>query len=54
MIDMTKSPKNCPVSAEMHEKHDGRHLTNTVDAAAANVRRTGARAPAKRKGKPQP
>ena len=39
MIDMTKSPKNCPVSAEMLEKHDGRHLTNMVDAAAANVRR---------------
>ena len=54
MIDMTKSPKNCPISAEMLEKYDGRHLTNTVDAAAANVRRTGARAPAKRKGKPQP
>ena len=37
--DIYQVAKNCRTSVEMIEKYYGRHLTNTIDASAVNVRR---------------
>jgi integrase len=38
--DIYQVAKNCRTSVEMIEKHYARHLKNTLDAAAINVRRS--------------
>lgn len=44
--DIYQIAKNCRTSVEMIEKHYARHIKNTLDAAAINVRKTGqSRAP---------
>jgi integrase len=37
--DIYQVAKNCRTSVEMIEKHYARHLTNTIDASAVNVRK---------------
>jgi integrase len=37
--DIYQVAKNCRTSVEMIEKYYGRHLTNTIDASAVNVRK---------------
>lgn len=37
--DIYQIAKNCRTSVEMIEKHYARHLTNTIDASAVNVRK---------------
>ena len=37
--DIYQVAKNCRTSVEMIEKYYGRHLKNTIDAAAVNVRK---------------
>ncbi|MEP7350109.1 MAG: hypothetical protein ABI668_09185 [Sphingorhabdus sp.] len=37
--DIYQVAKNCRTSAEMIEKYYGRHLQNTINAAAVNVRK---------------
>ncbi|MFZ4746846.1 MAG: hypothetical protein ACOYLK_08130 [Sphingomonas sp.] len=54
MIDMTNLPKKMPRKRRHACANDGCSLMNTIDAAAANVRRKVKRAPVKRNGKLQP